>query len=253
MLLKEETYKIQQQFAEYCRNNNNESIYGANQYRIKKYRDLVFTIVEDALRSAYPITYHVLKEEKWLQFVKHFFSLHPSAEPMLWKMPKQLYLFALDSNYGEKIGCSFLSDLLLFEWKEIEVQWMEDEEILYKEFSIHKNNIEDIPVWNPDFEIIQISYPVHLNQFENIEDKAGNYFILIYRKQETGTSHFLELSPLLAYIIQTTHEDSISIATALNKAIVQHNIDAALISNLKSGLEHFCKQMMEDKFLLGFY
>ncbi|MES2837047.1 MAG: DNA-binding domain-containing protein [Bacteroidota bacterium] len=252
MLLKKETYQIQQQFAEYCRNNTNASISGADQVRIQKYRDLVFTIVEDALQSAYPITHFVLQEEKWLQFVCDFFSLHPSAEPMLWKMPKQLYLFAVKNNYGDKINCPFLSDLLLFEWKEIEIEWMEDEEILFSEFSFLKNNLETIPVWNPDYEIIQLSYPVHLNQFENIENKKGNYFILIFRNRETNKSHFLELSPLLAYIIQTTHEESISITKALNTAIKQHNIDANLASNLKNGLDEFCKKMIQEKFLLGF-
>ncbi len=126
MYLSNYTETQQNNFASYCKTNILKPIDGLTDNRIHHYRRLIYGVIDDSLRSAFPLTEDLLTEYEWKYFVDDFVAKHKSQSPQIWQMPYEFYQF-IDKNYYEvKTKYPHLIDLLLFEWKEIELYMMED-------------------------------------------------------------------------------------------------------------------------------
>lgn len=233
--------------ARYCRMNVAEQVPGVREDRVGTYRSLVFNGVESALRSAYPVTFALLGKEQWLELVNSFFSQHDSAPPQLWKMPYGLFLFVNESRYGEKSGMPYLSELLLFEWVEIEVHMMPDSK--RPDFTQHGDLMTDCLALNLDHKLIELTFPVFKMDPREALKHKGRYFLLCYRHQENLKAHYLELSAQYRALFSALLEG----ATAQEAAIKmkrEFNLDDS--DNLVRGVPQFMQALWREGVVLGF-
>lgn len=192
MLLKNTTYKQQSLLAEYTRTGDEQIIHqlqGVKEKGIKYYRELIFNIVWDGITNAYPIMTEFLGEDNMKELVHRFFSRHKCLNPQVWAMPKE-FMDYVNAYEKELINThKFLSELMLFEWKEIELYMMPDK----KSFDCIKKGSEysDKLVINPEIEIIHLQYPVFLIHPEEMEEgMKGHYILLMHRTPDSKEVDF---------------------------------------------------------------
>ncbi|MCB0346010.1 MAG: putative DNA-binding domain-containing protein [Bdellovibrionales bacterium] len=243
MPLSEETRKFQTSLADYCRDNTYREVPGVNSDRAKQYRRLVFNGVKSALNSAYPIAKETLGKERWDEFVTEFFARYPSSSPQLWKMPRGLYEFAVESRYAEMMGLPYLNDLLLFEWIEIEMFMRPDSEIA--PYRACQDVLNEHLVLNPDFQVVQLSYPVFKLKGADLLDKRGNYFLLVYRSASTQKVWFSELSPFVVAVLELLKDDPLTGHDVVEAAL------AFIGSSDETGAKEALQQLVSDEIILG--
>jgi len=246
MLLSDYTKTQQQNLALYCKTGKPQQIDGLTDGRLNNYRRLIYNIVDDSLRSAFPLTENLLEKSVWNELVNLFIAEHNFTTPQIWKMPFEFYEFVMMTDLQVKNKYVHLVDLLLFEWKEIEIYMMMDK----NDFEFSKNGsyrTNEIAL-NLDAEIITLSYPVHLNNAKEITEKDyGNYFVLLFRANDKV--QFVDLSPLLAWFLEQLFEKRNI------QSIVKETSSLTGINDEKLIINHFIKFLDSMKikgFVLGF-
>lgn len=248
MSLQTFTYQQQSSLADYCRTENLNPELQVRKDRVHHYRRLVFNVVNDSLQTAYPITFQLLNESEWEILVKLFFANHKPQSTQIWKMPKEFYQFVVDEQLEIKTQYPHLTDLLYFEWMEIEVFMMED--IPYPDFDKNTTDLFIHPLSiNPEYRLIKVNYPVHLQKADSIIIKDHkDYYILLFRETETGRVQFVDLSPAFVLLIENLIKGfrPVEIIEAIAGQLHIKNKDT-LINNATS----FLYRMKEKGFILG--
>ena len=247
-MLHDYTYKQQHNLADYCRDGKDHEIDGINRKHIHHYRRLVSNVVKGSLDSAYPLTKKLLGEKEWSDLVFEFFGRYKIQEPQVWKMPKSLLEYLKENDHQFKKVYPFLTELLLFEWAEIEIHMMED---IDQGMDDEKGDyFEDEIVINAESAILPLSYPVHKVTAKDITpEMKGNYFVLIYREKDTGKVQFMDISVLYAVLI-----DKLSDGKSINVLIEEMNT----VFNIKNkqilidNIIPFLDKLKSKGFILGF-
>ena len=243
-----ETAELQEKFAEYCRTGIKTDLPGINHKNISHYRRLVYNVVNNTLEQAYPITHKVCPNNVWNDMINEFFSHHPCQTHQIWQMPYEFYQFAKNNDYRLKYKMPFLIDLLYFEWIEIEVHTMPDLPI--PSYTLNGSENIDIPVINPEFRIIRLEYPVHLNPISQVEEKKGNYFLLVFRESDTGKVEFISLSAFYALVIELLSKGIYTLPEMIEE--VRKILMKDHIKDLDININHFVVELKRKKFILGF-
>ena len=178
MQLLETTKNYQSALAAYCRTGNYTFIPGVNEKNVTHYRRLVYNVIKDSLRTSYPLTVNLLSETRWEELVNNFFSNYPCQSPQVWYMPREFYEYIIVNEKALNEEYPFLSELLWFEWLEVELYMMKDIIIEYKSTG---DLLSDKLIINPEHTLQQFDFPVHLKKARSIsaEDK-GNYYLSIH-------------------------------------------------------------------------
>ncbi len=248
MHLLKDTIAIQEQLGEYCRTGEEQVLPGITPGRLHHYRRLISNVVQDTLRTAFPITVAALEESQWDELVQDFFTEGIPQTPQVWKLPFEFYEYHAGRETGKKMDLPFLDDLLYFEWMEIEIHTMPDRS--YPEFLNEGDLFLDKLVFNPEYEIVKLEYPIHTHPVSEALHMKGDHFALLYRLPESGHVQFLGLSALNVYIITRLQEEKV----ALNE--IKHEF--ARVAGIESGrylddaLEKFLGDLLERKMILGF-
>src|SRR6056297_2072235 len=111
-MLKNDTHNIQSSLADYCRNGEAVDLPGTTDGRLPQYRRLVFGVISNTMKQAYPIAAKHLGPEVWDQLVEDFFANHACQNPQVWRMPRELIDYVESSGYDEKLQLPHLLDLL---------------------------------------------------------------------------------------------------------------------------------------------
>jgi hypothetical protein len=248
-MLRPETIKIQEDLAMYCRSGKETAIPGVTEGRLHHYRRLVSNVVSGTIAQAYPITRKVLSEEEWNYMFDSFFIEHDAQTPILWKLPYEFYLYASEKSYDEHFNKPWLIELLWFEWLEIEVHMMADEnhESVQKKGDIMTDQI----IINRDSRLIQLEYPVHLYPVHEAAHKKGNYYVFIYREIKGGTVRFLNLSVLHAWLIDRLINAARAPVVGLMPEI-SNMLGLKEETNIHLQLKKFLEEMLEKDVILGF-
>lgn len=248
MYLSNYTETQQNNFASYCKTNILKPIDGLTDNRIHHYRRLIYNIIDDSLRSAYPLTEDLLQENEWKYLVDDFVAKHKSQSPQIWQMPYEFYQFIDENEFEVKTKYPHLIDLLLFEWKEIELYMMEDKNDADKNLSLNIYNHSQIVV-NKEYDILQLSFPVHLKPSNTIllEDK-GIYYVLMFRANDKV--QFFDLSPFFVWLIYEIENNKYSIEQLIKKSEeTNKNINCKII---KENFLKFIYTMHSKGLILGF-
>lgn len=199
-MLKSDTQLIQSELGKFARDGKTSISGEVRKERLHHYRRLVRNIADGSLTSAYPILHKILSDEEWNNLVDSFMVRHSASDPQVWKYPKELIDFFENTNYQlDVLNKEFLIDLVKFEWMEMEVHGMEDED--HKQNSLRDPNGKTI-FFNPHYKIEHFQYPVHKKNYKDIEKEKGNYFVMCYRKNSDLQVRYLSLSPLDIIVIQ---------------------------------------------------
>ena len=248
MHLLKDTIAIQEQLGEYCRTGEERVLPGITPGRLHHYRRLITNVVQDTLRTAFPITVSAFEVSQWDELVRNFFTEGIPQTPQVWKLPFEFYEYHASRETGKKMDLPFLDDLLYFEWMEIEIHTMPDRS--YPELQKEGNLFQDQLAFNPEYEIVRLDYPIHTHPVSEALQMKGDHFALLYRLPDSGNVQFLGLSALNVYIITRLQEEKV----ALNE--IKHEF--ARVAGIESGrylddaLEKFLGDLLERKMILGF-
>ncbi len=248
MYLNQYTEAQQNNFASFCKTNIPQPIDGLTENRIHHYRRLIRGVIDDSLRSAYPITENLLEANEWKHLVDDFVAKHKSQSPQIWQMPYEFYEFIDENRFEVKIKYPYLMDLLLFEWKEIELYMMEDKNDDIKDLSLSIYNHSRIVI-NREYEILHLSFPVHLKSPNSISmaDK-GIYYVLMFRANDKV--QFFDLSPFFVWLIYEIEKNNFTVEQLIKKSEeANKNISCKMI---KENLLKFIYTMHSKGFILGF-
>ncbi len=249
-MLKQDTIKIQDDLAMYCRTGKPADIPNVTEGRLPHYRRLVLNVVKGTIDQAFPITRKVMLAEEWKYMFDSFFVEHDAQTPILWKLPLEFYTYVKDKGFDKSYNKPWLSELLWFEWLEIEVHMMPDQE--HGKYHNTGDLLNDPLVMNRDSRLIQLEYPYHLYPVNEAEKHKGKYYIFIYRETDTGTVRFVNLSVLHAWIFDVLEQNGpLSAKEFIPELIKTFNISDT--ANLESQLKKFLKEMLLSGAILGFY
>jgi len=248
-MLKPDTIKIQENLAMYCRTGNDQDIPGVTEGRLPHYRRLVNNVVHGTIDQAFPITRKVLSEEEWNYLIDSFFIEHDAQTPILWKLPYEFYQYIREQDHAGALNKAWLDELLWFEWLEIEVHMMPDHKHgSYK----HKGDLLTDPlVINKDGKLIKLQYPVHLYPIHEVEAKRGDFFLFIYREQESGSVRFTKLSVLHAWLLDTLFSNPGMTVEQLFPLMIE-TFRLEDMDRLKNNIYSFLIEMKEAGVILGF-
>ncbi len=248
MLLCDSTYEVQSSLAAYCRTGVDPQIPGVVKERVSHYRRLVFNIIEDNLQTAYPLMHDLLSPDEWEQAVNEFFSNHPCQSTQIWSMPKEFYEYLKEVNHPLLETYPFLEELLLFEWKEIELYMSEDIPIRY---SLRGDVSKDKLVLNPEHDLIHLSWPVHLmNAGEITTEHKGSFFLMMHRETESGKIRFTNLSPAFVRMIEYLQNSPDSVSEILNKIGKEMQVD--ITDEIRATTLDFFTNGLNTRLILGF-
>ncbi|MBK7629217.1 MAG: putative DNA-binding domain-containing protein [Ignavibacteriales bacterium] len=248
MQLSNYTQTQQNNFANFCKTTELKQIDGLTENRIDHYRRLIYGVIDDSLRSTYPLTENLLEEDEWQYLVDNFIEKHNCQSPKIWQMPFEFYEFINENEFNVKIKYPHLIDLLLFEWKEIEIYMMEDLNDNVKNTSSEINESSNLII-NNEHEIIELSYPVHLKSAKEISaNDAGNYFVLIFRADDKV--QFYDVAQVFVWFIHESSNNLKNISDVIEEAIkLNVQVEKEII---KQNLLSFISTMHTKGFILGF-
>jgi hypothetical protein len=248
MYLSNYTETQQNNFASFCKTNILKPIDGLTDNRIHHYRRLIYNVVDDSLRSAYPLTEDLLQKNEWKFLVDEFVAKHKSQSPQIWQMPYEFYQFIDENDFEVKTKYQQLSDLLLFEWKEIELYMMEDINDDIRDLSLNIYNQSKIII-NREYEILHLSFPVHLKSPKSISaEDNGNYYALVFRTNDKV--QFFDLSTFFVWLVYEIEKNIYSIEQLIKKSEeTNKNINCKII---KENFLKFIYTMHSKGFILGF-
>jgi hypothetical protein len=248
MKLRSETERIQNLLGEYCKTGTEVAIPGITEGRVQHYRRLVYNVVKSTMDQAYPIASSSMDPDIWDEMVNEFFANHKAKSTQIWKLPLEFYEYHYSSDTATRLEKPYLNDLLYFEWAEIEIHTMPDIKAI--PFNEHGNIINDSIVLNPEHEILQLDYPVHTQAINGIENKKGQYYVLLFREPETGNVRFMDLSVLHAFIIMKITETALSLKDFKGEIASIAAVESEKF--LDDYLLKFITDLMDRKMVLGF-
>ncbi len=242
-----ETFSLQNELVMFCRTGTEEPV-TSKQENTFHYRRLVINLVRDILTKAFPLTKELFGKENWEKSVKHFFSTHKCQTSQIWKMPKEFCEFYSVNPLPFEHHCPFVSELLLFEWMELELFMMEDEEIF--PFKKEGNREKDIFVSNPEIRIMPLSFPIHKKKITKItEVDKGQFFVVFVRHHETKKVKFHDINYPMAEMLIRMNDEPTSL---INLIEILSKYEKDEIKQLKLANE-FIDFSLKYNLILGFH
>lgn len=239
--------RLQQRFTQHLRTGVRTTIPGVAPDRLAHYRHAIFHMVKDTMESAYPVTCANIPARKWDRMVRNFFAHHACTSNQVWKLPLEFYTYAVENNWDEVYDIPYLSDLLAFEWAEIEVFNMED--IAPAAFTAAGSWLETPLVLNPEYRLLSFKYPVHREaKRARLLKEQGAWFVLLHREPVSGHVQFTGLSPWLAFV---TEQLAVGITV---KDILEYapQLGITVTDTLENDTIAFLTDMQRQQFVLGF-
>jgi hypothetical protein len=204
-------------------------------------------VIDDMLQDAYPLTHDLLSAKEWKNIVNYFFANHPCQSPQVWYMPKEFYQFIVESKHPLLSKYSFLEELLLFEWTEVEIFMMEDRPV---ECSSEGDLRFSRLVLNPEHQLFNFSYPVHKKKPKHItlSDK-GDYYLIAHRNK-SGEVIFTDSSLAYIRLIEYLSEAHLS----LNELYLLFEKEYQIVLGKadKENIMEFFKNALQNELIAGF-
>ncbi|MBI3139914.1 MAG: putative DNA-binding domain-containing protein [Sphingobacteriales bacterium] len=247
MLLTDTTQQYQSNLACYCRTGNLAAIPGIHRENIREYRRLVYNVVEDMLRSAYPLAADFLPGEEWEALVNEFFSRHACQSPQVWYMPKEFYEYLAENNHPVLAAYPVLPDLLLFEWTETELFMMEDKPV---DCSPSGDLLFSKLVLNPEHLLLAFDFPVHRKNAGQISDRDRGAYYAASHRNTAGEVIFTDCSPGLVRILEYLAEKPQSVRALFDRFEQEYQV--LLNEDQQEHMIHFLQNALQQQLISGF-
>lgn len=243
------TFEQQSRLANFCRTGEFETLENVIEKNLPYYRRLVFNVVEDMLRTAYPLTFELLGKKEWLKITEEFFACHACTSPQVWYMPKEFFEYLSQrKDHPLHKQYSFLTELLWFEWLEVEMYMMEDKTT---DYSPTGNIATDALIVNPETHLQHFYYPVHLTNAREIsEGDKADYFLSLHRDPDNGEIIFTSLSAALLRCLELLAETPMNISIMTNTVCKELNIQPS--KEINEMVQSFILNALDTKLILGY-
>ena len=246
MNMHRKTHNYESALADYCRTGDMRVIQKVNTQTVHHYRRLVRNNIDTSISTVFPLTKNLLTEKEWDEMIDCFIQRHDFKTPQIWKMPAELINFLSVSKYALLTKYPFLTELLQFEWLELEVYMMEDQATPeYTPYGdVHFNDL----ILNPEIRLASFTYPVHLKNAKEITDKDKNqYFVSVHRHPDTGHVHFTNLSLPHAQLLYNLSNGPVKYSN-----IVQLFTAYLPENQVEEVINDFLVQVLRTKLILGY-
>lgn len=202
MALQESTLNAQRALAQFVRTGSEDVVIpDAHPRHVRQYRELVRNVIESSLSSAFPLTEELFSQAQWDTVVDEFIALHNAQSNEIWRLPEEFVSFAREQNYAQRFGYTFLDELLVFEWLEIEVFMMPDAD--WQPGPMPAAPLAEPLSVNPEHRMGAYHYPLHNTApLELPNAEPGEYYLLLYRDPHELVVEFMELSPLYVLLLE---------------------------------------------------
>ena len=245
MLLDQDTYDLQKQLAEYCRDGKSVEIDGTRAERLPQYRRLVFNVMFGIVEKAFPIMRSILEEADFRKLVEIYLSKHEAQESQVWKVPGEFASYFQQHPPLLLEDHPYLIDLMKLEWMEILVYNRENREIMpYIRQELH-NDVE--LVLNPECELVDFNYPVFRGSWDLMQGLKSTYHLMVFRNPFTFKVHFMEVSPLHIVLLEKLKKGK-TVDEGIRFALDQFRIDD---QNAGEILQTFILKLYSDGYILG--
>lgn len=233
---KSDTFALQSSLGLFCRTGDREPVTSIPGHTFH-YRRLVFNVVKDTLKSAFPLSRKMIGKKKWQSAVGYFFEQHECQTPQIWRLPQEFQEFYQHRDFPFDKDFPMLRELMQYEWLETEVFMMED--LPVAEFRRERLDENDIYIPNPEIKILALHYPVHTKEIQQISaaDK-GQYFVSIHRDHETKQVRFNDLSYPFVELLVAMNEQELT-KTDLVRMLMRYESDINAVMSVLDEFEHF--------------
>ncbi len=164
--------------------------------RFQTYRELVYQGMADVLTSICPVAHAILSEAEWRQIFWEFLRKAPPRSAILRQLPAEVSQFLRDNSYNLESRYPFLAELMEYEYLEVQVRFAPEPQ------SVCVSGILQI---NPAHVLRHYTWPVHYISEENCDPETlprGDYFLSLWRDPQTLEVRFMEVSSLVASLLE---------------------------------------------------
>lgn len=231
--MKSNTHKLQSDFVQTVKGGISDMKGVDRPDRVHHYQRLIKNIFKDVLESAYPITHKILGDEKYSELISDFLLCYSCKDPQYWRMPYEFKVYLEQTELVDHGKHPYLSELLNFEWLEIEIHSQQDVNVKLRQGEI---------ILNPYAELLELKYPIFKHSSHEQLKKGGPYYLIIYRDLEKLTVQFSELNSMsfqLLYSLKGVPQDKdaycdliVANADTNSKATIKHQLDSFIQSML---------------------
>lgn len=212
-----------EQIAQFCRTGELGPSLDLDYSRLCIYHEHVRKKIRQTLKRAFPLTHHVLSPAQWNQMIMTFLAEEECSSPFIWTLPKTFAAFAKKQDYAQQFNIPYLSDLLDFEWIEIEIYMMPDQ--CKGTFNRPKIVLEEVLSLNPENRLLTFSYPVFEKQPLPRPMKKGVYFLFAFRHHESKEVQFMSLSPFYCRVVDLLKNGNLTGRELLTQAATEFKLD----------------------------
>lgn len=213
-------------YGRYLRNPKKKELpEGIPARRSEIYEDLLFNNICGFINNCFPVAKYIFDEEQWQEMCRNFFEHWRCSTPIFSQIPFEFVRYISESIEAEKLP-DWLSELLHYEWVELEVDLAEvdfDQELI--EASEGNATVRA----NPTMKLLAYNWPVHTLSKTAVPDSPTTTFLVVYRNSKL-TVRFLEVNATTYMLLQLIQNEPAERAVLLASFAeqIQHPDAAAL-------------------------
>jgi hypothetical protein len=109
--------------------------------------------------------------------------------------------------------------------------------------------LDDRIVMTPEHHLLSFEYPIHKMKGDELLDNKGSYFVLMFRKIDTGGVKFINISSFFALLVQNLIDGEGVLEESIAKTAETFGIDT------QKALQHsipFINDLILQGFVLGY-
>ena len=220
--------------------------------RLEVYRDLVKNSLYDVISNIYPLTNQLLKKD-WKKILSKYIETYPPYSPILTKVAEDFPQF-LQEQSGIMRKYPFITELALYEWREVEIYERESNGVKNKTY-----------ILNPIHELCNFEYPIpeiieKIRTAEpqkeqkrkkeitwNIKKKPTH--ILIYRDPKYLNVRFFELSPAVLDFIEMVNLNFPK-GKIIQALTYMYDVKKSDLLKFKKNIDTLIKTLKKNKILI---
>lgn len=188
----------QYEFAAHLRDPQRNACTGAEDRRLKIYRELFYNNVEDCIASAFPVLRRISSDAVWHARVRDFYARHRSAAPQFHRVPEEFLLF-LEQERGEHPDDPpFLRELAHYEWVELELS-ISPLELTPELADPNGDPVAGVPLLSPLAWTLAYAFPVQRigPDFQPAQPDPQPHYLVVNRDRQDRV-RFLEVNAVTA-------------------------------------------------------
>jgi hypothetical protein len=242
---------VQQQyaFAAHIRSPEKHPCPGAiEERRMKIYRELFYSNIEDFMASTYPVLRQITPDEHWHAMIRDYFANHLSPTPLFTEMPREFIKYLEQERQPHVNDPPFLLELAHYEWVELALSIL-DEKVDETKINTHGDLLDGVPVISPLAWSLSYQYPVHKISPAFQPEAISSTHLMVYRDANFDV-HFIEINPVTARLIQLISGNTHQTGRALLQNIVTELAHPVPDIVIRGGME-ILNDLRERKIILG--